>query len=271
MKNKSGGEKVMKKKFCTIMMVAFMMLLLVSVGAISCVRAQAAERVSWQTQVTPTIDGEWTSDDEWTDGEETMIGDVVAFRSTWDMGDEYVMTRWIIEFFTDTTDDIADRVNFCIDGDQSGGATPQPGDFRFYISGHTEFVWYEGDGTDWIEKDLDETEIEWATSLSASPTESTPHWILEFQIPKNGGTVQLDITWNLMVMISDSSSGIVGANAARWPEGSDTDVPDTWGIENFEMGAIPEGLSFGVMLLLSTVAAIVGISYLRKQPKWKRW
>jgi hypothetical protein len=269
MKNKSGGEKVMKKKFCTIMMVAFMMLLLVSVGAISCVRAQAAERVSWQTQVTPTIDGEWTSDDEWTDGEETMIGDVVAFRSTWDMGDEYVMTRWIIEFFTDTTDDLADLVNFCMDGDQSGGATPQPGDFRFYMRGHTEFVWYEGDGTDWIEKDLDETEIEWATSLSASPTESTPHWILEFQIPKNGGTVQLGITWNLMVVVYDSTNALQGW--PHWPEEADIDVPDTWGMENYSSEAIPEGLSFGVMLLLSTVAAIVGISFLRKQPKWKRW
>jgi pimeloyl-ACP methyl ester carboxylesterase len=33
---------------------------------------------------------------------------------------------------------------------------------------------------------------------------------------------------------------------------------------------IPEGLTIGVMLLLSTVAAIVGIRYLRKRPKWKR-
>lgn len=34
---------------------------------------------------------------------------------------------------------------------------------------------------------------------------------------------------------------------------------------------IPEGLTFGVMLLLSTVATIAGICILRKQPKWKRW
>jgi hypothetical protein len=265
----SGGEKVMKKKVYTIIMVAFMMLLLVSVGAINCVRAQAAERISWQTQVEPTIDGEWTSEDEWTDGEETTIGNVVAFRSTWDTGDEYYMTRWIIEFFTDTTNDLADRLDFCIDGDQSRGSAPQEGDFRFRISGHTEFVWYEGDGTVWIEKDLDETEIEWATSLSESPTESTPHWILEFQIPKNGGTVQLGPTWNLMIRLYDSTNALMGAQT--WPEGSNLDVPDSWGIENFEMGAIPEGLSFGVMLLLSTVAAIIGISFLRKRPKWKRW
>jgi len=265
MKNKSGGEKVMKKKFCTIIMVAFMMLLLVTVGAINCVRAQAAERTSWQTQVIPTIDGEWTSDDEWTDGEETTIGNVVAFRSTWDMGDEYVMTRWIIEFFTDTTNDLADFWDFCIDGDQSGGSAPQVGDFRFRISGHTEFVWYEGDGTVWTEKDLDETEIEWAMSLSESPTESTPHWILEFQIPKNGGTVQLGPTWNLMFRVYDSSNALLGA--PTWPEGSDMDVPDSWGIENFEMGAIPEGLSFGVLVLLSSAAVIVAAVVLRKRSR----
>jgi pimeloyl-ACP methyl ester carboxylesterase len=34
---------------------------------------------------------------------------------------------------------------------------------------------------------------------------------------------------------------------------------------------IPEDLTVGVMLLLSTVAAIVGICILRKRPKWKRW
>jgi predicted secreted protein len=33
---------------------------------------------------------------------------------------------------------------------------------------------------------------------------------------------------------------------------------------------IPEGLTIGVMLLLSTVATTVGIRYLHKRPKWKR-
>jgi len=255
---------VIRKKLCTLTTVAFLMLLMVSVGAINCVLAQAAERTSYATVVTPTIDGMWTSEDEWTDGEETMIGDVVAFRSTWDMGD-FVMTRWIIEFFTDTTEDLADRVDFCIDGDQSGGSAPQEGDFRFRISGHTELVWYEGDGTTWIEKDLDETEIEWATSLSESPTESTPHWILEFQIPKNGGTVQLGITWNLRVSVYDSSNALAGRPS--WPEGSDQDVPDTWGMENYSSDTIPEGLSFGVLVLLSSAAVIVATVGLRKRSK----
>jgi outer membrane protein assembly factor BamB len=34
---------------------------------------------------------------------------------------------------------------------------------------------------------------------------------------------------------------------------------------------IPEGLTIGVMLTLSTVAVIVGTRYFRKRPKWEKW
>ena len=46
---------------------------------------------------------------------------------------------------------------------------------------------------------------------------------------------------------------------------------DIWVVKVDEYGVIPEDLTIGVMLLLSTVAAIVGIHILRKRPKWKRW
>jgi hypothetical protein len=254
----------MKKKFCTLTTVAFMMLLLASVGAINCVRAQAAERTSWSTQLAPTHDGMWTSEDEWTDGEITVIGEDVAFRSTWEMGD-FVNTRWIVEFFSDTTDDAEDYWQFCTDGDQSGGTAPQAGDFKFEITGHTDLVWYEGDGTGWTEVTLDETEIEWANALSESPTDSTEHWILEFTIPKNGGTVQLGITWNLRVAVYDASNPDAGVLA--WPEGSEEDDPSGWGMENYQMANIPEGLSFGVLVLLSSAAVIVASVVLRKRSK----
>jgi hypothetical protein len=45
---------------------------------------------------------------------------------------------------------------------------------------------------------------------------------------------------------------------------------DIWLVKTDELGVVPEGLTIGVMLLLSTVAAIVGIRILRKRPKWKR-
>ena len=34
---------------------------------------------------------------------------------------------------------------------------------------------------------------------------------------------------------------------------------------------IPEGLTIGVMLLLSTIAVMVSARYYRKRPKWENW
>ena len=252
----------MKKKVYTATMIAFMTLLLVSIGAINCVRAQDYTRISWLTQLEPTIDGAWTSEDEWTDGEITPVGEDAVCRSTWEFGD-VVTTRWVVEFFSDTTDDPEDYWQFCIDGEQSGGSAPQELDFKFVITGHTDLVWYEGDGTGWTEVELDETEIEWADSLSESPTNSTAHWILEFNIPKNAGTVQMGILWNLRVAAYDASNPDAGELA--WPPDSDADVPDGWGIENYSGEPIPEGLSFGVLVLLSSAAVVAATVVLRKR------
>jgi len=253
----------MKKRFCTLTMVAFMMLLLVSFGAINCASAQAAERVSWGMVVQPTYDGVWTPDDEWTDGGEVnTIGEDVSFTSTWFYGDA-VVTQWLVEFLSDTTDDAEDYWEFCIDGYADGGSAPQIGDFKFVITGHTDLVWYEGDGTGWAVADLDASEIEWANALSTSPTDSTEHWVLEFEIAKNVGTVQMDITWNCRVAVYDAST----ETTAAWPEGSDADDPSTWGMENYTSDTVPEGLSFGVMVLLSSAAVIVASVGLRKRSK----
>jgi len=257
----------MKKKVYTIIMIAFMTLLLVSIGAINCVSAQGVERISWTTVVYPTIDGEWNPDEEWTDGGDvTTIGEDVSFTSTWDfVSMEEVYTRWLVEFLSDTTDDDEDYWELCFDGDQSGGSAPQEGDFKFVITGHTDLVWYEGDGTGWTEKELDESEMDWASSLSASPTDSTPHQILEFQTNKHGGTWQLGITWNVRVAAYDASNPDAGVLA--WPEGSDANDPSGWGIENYTSETIPEGLSFGVLVLLSSAAVIGATVVLRKRSK----
>ena len=46
---------------------------------------------------------------------------------------------------------------------------------------------------------------------------------------------------------------------------------DIWLVKTDEAGIVPEGLTVGVMLLLSTVAAIVGIRCLCKRPKLERF
>jgi hypothetical protein len=256
-----GRLLVMKKPiiatFCTLML---SILLLITVGT-----AMAAEpgyeRFSYPTQWDPTIDGMWTSDNEWTDGEETWIGTDVAFRSTWDMQGSDVYTRWIVEFFSDTTNDTGDYWQFCIDPQQLGSS----GNARkFEILGHTELVSFTKHEDSWIERTLDVGEIEWANSLSASPTNSTPHWILEFQIDKDSGQITMDAVWNFLLGVNDASN----PGLLAWPP-TDPDNADTWGIENYSMTPIPEGLTFAVMALLSTVSVLVGYKYFGKRKETK--
>jgi len=165
-------KKIVATTFCILMLCS---LLLITVGT-----AMAAEpgyeRISYSTQVEPTIDGMWTSEDEWTDGDVTWIGTDVAFRSTWDDNGTYVMTRWIVEFFSDTTDDPNDSWLFCIDATQAGGSVPQLGRRMFEILGHTDLIWYIGtEQGQWSDDSpMLPNEIEWANSLSASPTNWPP-------------------------------------------------------------------------------------------------
>jgi hypothetical protein len=249
----------MKKRiataFCTLTLCS---LLLITVGT-----AMAAEpgyeRTSYLTQVTPTIDGVWTSPDEWTDGNQTWIGTDVVFTSTLDSD----TTRWIIEFLTDTTDDPDDYLLFCIYTRASFG-------YRFKITGHTNIEWYIGDqsgGGNWIVTDvIPENEIEWANSLSTSPTSSTPHWILEFQKKKTDGQIQIPEVWDFLIQVYDASNP--GAGTPSWPPTNPNYTVD-YGVENYSPEPIPEGLTFGIMALLSTVSVLIGYRYLVKRKETK--
>jgi hypothetical protein len=255
----------MKKRIATTLCALTLssLLMMLTVGPVMAAEP-GYEHISYQTVVMPTIDGMWTSPDEWTDTDVTWIGTSIAFRSTWYYGDD-VLTQWIVEFFTDTTDNPGDYWQFCIDGSQSGGSAPQVGQHRmFMITGHDTIEWFMGDGSGWGDVTYDPSEIEWVNSLSASPMNSTPHWILEFQIPKNTGTVQMGMLWNFLLGAFDASNP--GFHA--WPP-TDPDVPDEWGIENYTSEPIPEGLTFAVMVLLSSISMLVGYKYFVKQKETK--
>jgi hypothetical protein len=257
-------KKIVATTFCILMLSSLIMLL--TVGTVMAAEP-GYERYSYPTQVIPTIDGMWTSPDEWTDGDATWIGTDIAFRSTWDSSGDDVMTRWIVEFFSDTTDDANDFWRFCIDGQQHGGSEPQLAYHRmFKITGHTNLEWFMGteQGT-WSEVAGAAMEIEWSNSLSASPTNSTPHWILEFQMPKVAGWT-IDTVWNFFLGAFDASNS--GAGELSWPP-TDPNVPDEWGIENYSSENIPEGLTFGVMALLSSVSMLVGYKYFVKRKETK--
>ena len=251
-------KKIVATTFCILMLCS--VFALVATG-IAMAAEQGYERISYHTQVTPTIDGMWTSPDEWADGEATWIGTDIVFRTTVDSD----MSRWIVEFLTDTTDNAGDYWQLCIDPHADGGYVPELGKHRmFKITGHTNIVWYTGDGSGWTEVTVPTTQIEWADSLSASPTSSTPHWILEFQIDKDSGVVPIDDVWNFFLGARDASN----PGLQSWPP-TDPNVPDEWGIENYSPEPIPEGLTFGVMAMLSSVSVIVGYKYFVKRKETK--
>ena len=104
-------------------------------------------------------------------------------------------------------------------------------------------------------------QIEFTASLSSSPTDSTPHRIYEFQIDMDTTSVPFNDVWNALIRVYDASN----TEDQTWPPNGDLNVPDTWGEENYSTEAIPEGLTFAVMALLTTVSMLVGYKYFLKR------
>lgn len=236
-------------------------LLLVNVGTVKGAEASGYTRIDWPTQVIPNIDGTWSPSTEWDDTDRTVIGDDAAFGSTWDSAAEGVFTRWLVEFFNDTTDDEGDYWQLCLDNDNQGGGAPASTHYRIDIEGHQNLTMYRGTGTGWGSFTPLPEDISWANTLSASPNETTPHWILEFEILKNAGSNLLGIVWGVRVAMYDASNDTL----LVWPPGSQRDVPDEWGTNGYEPSTPwPEGFGIEVVVLLSSVALVAGFFFLRK-------
>ncbi len=252
----------MKKAFSILLLCS--LLLLTTIGTVMAGNEDYSIIEYW-TQVAPTFDGEWTSPDEWTDGQHVQISDIGVFTYTADiMLTSSMNSQFLIEFFNDTTEDEGDYMQICVDPSNGGGSVPQSGYGRIDIVGHTDIVCYEGDGTGWTEISVDD-DIEWATSMSDSPLNDTSHWILELQFNKESGSMQLGQPPNgLRIAAYDESTDTLVA----WPPDSDVNDPDTWGvIPTYSQDPIPEGLTFGVMALLSSISLLAGSHYLHKRSK----
>jgi hypothetical protein len=251
-------KRALKVAVCILMLCS--MLLLINARTTKAAEP-GYERIDYNPDVEPTIDGAWTSDDEWTlNGEVTMIGEDVAFRSVWTMvSDTEVYDTFLVEFFSDNTTDDGDYWQMCIDGDQSGGTTPQATDYRVDILGHNNLTVYQGTGTDWTAVTAPAS-LDWADSLSASPTNSTQHCILEITFLKSD--LGAGIYWNFRLAVYDESNDTLLA----WPP-TDQDVPNGYGVQDYLMEIIPEGFSIAIVVLLSTVAVLVSFFFLRKRSR----
>jgi hypothetical protein len=241
-------KKFIVTTFCTLLLCS---LLLITLGP-TIATAQDYTHTSYLTQVVPTIDGKWTTPNEWTDGAETWIGTNVVFRSTWDTQGSDVYTRWIVEFLTDTTTDPGDLWRFCVNFGQTWS-------IMFEIYGHSDLTFYIVTTSSSTEME-EAFPMEWDDSLSTSPTSSTPHWILEFQIDKNSQFTLGDV-WTFLLQVFDASN----PGYPSWPPNVEPEVIEGYGVENSVSEAIPEGFTFTVMALLTTVSMLVGYKYFNKR------
>jgi hypothetical protein len=226
---------------------------------------------------TPTVDGKWTSTSEWTDAYQdrlysgwTMTNNVWACK--WSAASDFssIWEHYLIEVVTDTTNDPGDFFQLCYDTLQDGGTAPQTDDILINYTGHSTLAVYEGTGTGWalFTGYTLGTDLTIANSTSDSPISASPHWIFEITVNKLG-VFALQLNNNVRLAAYDASNPSAGI--LSWPPMSSADVPDDYGAGASDIGGgtIPEGLTVGVMVLLSSVAVIASIRYFRKQPRIK--
>jgi hypothetical protein len=217
-----------------------------------------------------TIDGKWTTEDEWTDVEIHDLSGNATGQFGYVVQDFSVMgLEWLVEIFTDNTTDEGDYWQISFDDGNSGGSAPDSGDFMIEIVGHTTLTVYQGTGSGWSEVAAAD-EITWADSIDSSPLNSTPHWILEvYESSKISDVIQIPNPppTGMRIAAYDANTSTIAA----WAPGSSAADPDSWGlIDGYDMNPIPEGIGFGVTVLLSCVAVAVSFYVLRKRPKNER-
>jgi hypothetical protein len=224
--------------------------------------AQGADISTWDGKIDPAT--EW--DDSYKDflyNGWTMT--TSFFRDKWGTTPA-VCENWLMEILTDTTDNPGDWWELCIDNAQSGGSAPTASDFKINWSAAQGLKVWTGTGSGWAASSAavgSGGDVFAGTSISASPASATPHRIIEIYLSKLGA-LAMGFNNNERLGAYDANTGIT----YMWPPYSSADVPDTYGAGTTGFsGAIPEGLTVGIMVALSSIAVIVSIRYFRKQPK----
>jgi hypothetical protein len=231
------------------------------------------ETTNYQALTTPVTDGAWTSDTEWDDTAiPPNLPATFHWRQKWTMPSN-ILEHFLIEFFTDNTTDTGDYFQFCVDCNANGGNAPQTDDIRIDYVGHdvSGLTVYQGNGTGW-EEFTDFTwpdEIHIQDSISSSPLDSNPHWIIELTMDRS--KTEFDVSQStpayqpwIRVAVYDESNDTAGVQA--WPPTS-PDVPNDWGLETGVYASVPEPLTIAAVVLLSSVAVAISFYFLRKRPK----
>jgi len=236
-------------------------LLIVGVGTVMAYADGYAITEYWAP--TTTIDGKWTTAEEWAVGEPHYIGTVQKgmFIMQADSGGGY-SPMYVVEF-ADHTLDTGDIIQVCMNLVDSSAPTSGT-DWKIEIQGLTTKKCYTGTGSGWVESPQNTAVVNMAATVTTSAHDPAQHVIAEFWIDKatlfGGGAPPL----GLRIACYDASTG----NWVAWPPASTANNPSTWGqISTYSSEPYPEGLTIGVMLLVSSVAAVVSIRYFRKPLK----
>ena len=242
--------------------------LMVAVGTVSAVAV--GYDVTEQFGInTVTIDGKWTGADEWHDTAVQYMGTPQKglFEYKVSASGDYVQIYmwWLLEF-ADNTNDAGDRWQFCFGPGNESDTAPTAGDNKFEIEGHTTLKKYVGTGTSWSLTSAP-TDVTWEDSLTTTPHDPATHYVLELTFDKMVyGWGSGYPPYGLRIAMYDASNPSQGW--VSWPPTSTDTNPSSWGqIATPNFDPYPEDLTVGLMLTLSSVAAVVGIRYFRKPPK----
>jgi hypothetical protein len=252
-----GNLRMGKSLLATLSIIALCTIALCSlcfVRTVSATKAGFSQTDGTGTLV--TVDGiispsEW--DDSWKgnlyDGWTLMNS---TYRVKWAQADTNLWyDQWLFEILGDNTNDTGDFIQICYDSTLDGGAAPQTDDYLVNYTGHSTVNVYQGTGTGWAPTSIG---VIVAGKISASSASATPHWIIEIDVEN-----PWESTGDRMVAYDASTN-----TTLMWPPYSNANVPDDYGYSEISYGTIPEGLTIGVMVLLSTVAVIVSLRYFRK-------
>jgi hypothetical protein len=239
----------------------------------------------------PTIDGMYAPGPEWLPSGTQTFGTNGIFRDMWIYPEGFSGPGYVYLLIEtgDTTDNAGDSWTMCFDSADSigtepdGGATPKTNDYKIVVTGHgasATVQWFKGTGTGWNPIATPPTSFAlMAQSCTVSPKIGVPHWILECKFDKVDittlGTSIVSYTWNFYCSYNDAAPG--GYGLQSWPPASATppgspNVPDSWGTVTYEMNVnptpdVPEGLTIGLILAVSSVAVVVSARYFRKPKK----
>jgi hypothetical protein len=240
--------------------------MIASLGTASAYKA-GFEHTVYATVNPVTIDGRWTTTTEWSDTQQTMFGptpSMALFRDkyTFVSFDPFLInTHNLVEILDDTTTDSGDYVVICIDSLMDGGTAPKTDDYKIVLS-PTNASWYKGTGSTWASM-ANPSSFKWATSVNTSFSSGPAHRIYEFEYEKSGLNIGGSVgqIWQ-RVGVYDSSNAAAGERS--WPPGS-VNAPDDWGYIPWSGDPVPEGFTFGIIVLLSSIAVVAGAVLHRKR------